>query len=88
MVTCAISPLAHTLALTFKIRRFCLDCFGQHKLLGFVDHFVFRIFRIFLLTKFNVSVLFKSPSLRHVQGLRLVHFTVLAPIHRYYLQIP
>ena len=55
MIACAISPLAHTLALTFKICRFCLVCFGQHNLLGFVDQYVVKIF---LFTKFNVSVLF------------------------------
>ena len=57
---------------------FC-DFFCQHKFFGFVDQYVFEMFITFFSQNSKLEFCFESLSLKHVQGSRVVHFTMLAP---------
>ena len=71
--------LAHHLHRLLKYVDCSWHCFCQHKLLGFVNQRVFKMFMIISSTWFKVSIKFDSLSLKPMQDSRVVHLNVLAP---------
>ena len=53
----------------------------HHKLLGFIDQFVFQMFMFFPSQNLKSIYIFESLSLKLMQGNKIVYLTMLAPFN-------
>ena len=81
IITQSISPLAHHLHHVLKHVDFSRDCFCEHKLLDFcISIYSWNVYDFFSSIKSKLVYCCGSLLLKHVQGSRVIHFIMLAPL--------
>ena len=78
-ITCSISPTCTSIALSCKICRLLLKIIWQHKLLGFVDQYIFKTFVNFPFTISNLIYSYEWLSLKTYTWHWSCPLDVLAP---------